>query len=90
MDAVAGFTARFNATFREFDDILELIIEEHKSASSSEDNKDSVDVLLQLQKEGMLELELINVDLKAILLVRPLQTPLFLLLLYFVALFFGR
>lgn len=79
MDAVTGFTARLNATFREFDDILERIIEEHKSASSSEDNKDLVDILLQLQKDGKLELELTNVDLKAILSVRPLQTPQFLL-----------
>lgn len=73
MDVIMGSIASFNSTFRELDILLDQIIEEHKKSISSENepkNKDFLDILLQLQKDGMLEMKLTNVNLKAILFVR--------------------
>ncbi|XP_048330192.2 phenylacetaldehyde oxime monooxygenase CYP71AN24-like [Ziziphus jujuba] len=74
MDVVTGLVSSLHATFRELDPFLEKVIEDHKAAlsdkdeQSSDNKKDIVDILLQLQIDGGLDMELTNVNLKAILL----------------------
>lgn len=77
LDVLTGIIVRLNATFRELDHLLEQIIKERQFALSCEhkqehssNNKYFVDILLQLQKDGMLDMKLSNGSLKAILLVR--------------------
>ncbi|KAH7528372.1 hypothetical protein FEM48_Zijuj05G0065500 [Ziziphus jujuba var. spinosa] len=74
MDVVTGMASKLNSTFRELDLLLEKIIEDHKAALSgkdeqSSDHKDIVDILLQLQKDGVHDIELTNDNIKAILMV---------------------
>ncbi|KAH7528374.1 hypothetical protein FEM48_Zijuj05G0065700 [Ziziphus jujuba var. spinosa] len=74
MDVVTGMASSLKATFRELDLLLEKIIEDHKAALSgkdeqSSDHKDIVDILLQLQKDGVHDVELTNDNIKAILMV---------------------
>nr|XP_048330630.1 phenylacetaldehyde oxime monooxygenase CYP71AN24-like [Ziziphus jujuba var. spinosa] len=68
-----GLIAKSKATFRELDVLLEPVIEEHKVRSSeefsSDEKKDFMDILLQLQKDVLLDMEPTNVNIKAILLV---------------------
>ncbi|KAH7528368.1 hypothetical protein FEM48_Zijuj05G0065100 [Ziziphus jujuba var. spinosa] len=79
MDVVTGLVSSLHATFRELDPFLEKVIEDHKAAlsdkdeQSSDNKKDIVDILLQLQKDGGLDMELTNVNLKAILLSKGIQ-----------------
>ncbi|XP_015882509.3 phenylacetaldehyde oxime monooxygenase CYP71AN24 [Ziziphus jujuba] len=73
MDVVTGMASSLKATFRELDLLLEKIIEDHKAALSgkdeqSSDHKDIVDILLQLQKDGVHDVELTNDNIKAILM----------------------
>ncbi|XP_015882508.3 phenylacetaldehyde oxime monooxygenase CYP71AN24 [Ziziphus jujuba] len=73
MDVVTGMASSLKATFRELDLLLEKIIEDHKAALSgkdeqSSDHKDIVDILLQVQKDGVHDIELTNDNIKAILM----------------------
>ncbi|KAH7528371.1 hypothetical protein FEM48_Zijuj05G0065400 [Ziziphus jujuba var. spinosa] len=73
MDVVTGMASSLNSTFRELDLFLEKIIEDHKAALSgkdeqSSDHKDIVDILLQVQKDGVYDIELANDNIKAILM----------------------
>ncbi|KAG6635080.1 hypothetical protein CIPAW_11G018600 [Carya illinoinensis] len=59
------------ATFRELDTFFDQVIEEHKTVKSNDEQpnkKDFVHILLQLQRDGMLEFEFTDDNLKAILL----------------------
>ena len=67
IDVLRGFTSRLKATSRELDAFVHQVIEENKASQSdnSEDLKDFVDILLQLQKD----FDLVEDDIKAIILV---------------------
>ncbi|KAL5544074.1 hypothetical protein UlMin_007858 [Ulmus minor] len=74
IDVLRGFIRRLKETSRELDAFVLQVIEEHKASQSdniggsSEDMKDFVDILLQLQMNNMLEFELTEDDVKAIIL----------------------
>nr|XP_048322671.1 phenylacetaldehyde oxime monooxygenase CYP71AN24-like [Ziziphus jujuba var. spinosa] len=70
MDYLTGLISSLKATFRELDPFLEEVIEDHKTGENNHsDKKDFMDFLFQLQKDGMLQMELTLNNLKAILLV---------------------
>jgi len=72
IDILTGKIASLKSTFGELDAFLNQVVEEHKSMKSDDEhpkNKDFVDILLHLQKNGMLDFELTHDNLKAILLV---------------------
>ncbi|MED6223872.1 hypothetical protein PIB30_078368 [Stylosanthes scabra] len=76
VDVLTGFNSRLKATYVELDSILEEVIEEHKrkkrnkniNDGSYDDDKDFVDIFLQLQERDMLEFELTGDTMKAILM----------------------
>ncbi|KAL5817320.1 hypothetical protein ACOSQ3_025698 [Xanthoceras sorbifolium] len=71
MDVVTGHIRRINATFKALDAFFDQVIEDHRISRSDDiqsDKKDFVHILLQLQKDGMLDIELTQNDIKAILL----------------------
>ncbi|KAH7528384.1 hypothetical protein FEM48_Zijuj05G0066700 [Ziziphus jujuba var. spinosa] len=76
VDVVTGLMGSLKESFNEFDSFLERVIEEHKKAAESNDqdheqaDKDFVDILLRLQKDGMLDVELTQENIKAILVSR--------------------
>ena len=70
IDVLTGFIPSLKATFRELDALFNQVIEEHKTFKTDDDErKDLVDILLKLQKNDMLDVELAQANLKAILLV---------------------
>jgi hypothetical protein len=67
-----GFIPSLKATFRELYALFDQMVEEHKTNKTDDDEpnrKDLVDILLKLQKIGMLDIELTQDNLDAILLV---------------------
>ncbi|KAL4390983.1 hypothetical protein AHAS_Ahas03G0199600 [Arachis hypogaea] len=68
VDVLTGFMSRLKVTFAELDEFLEEVIEEHKRKKRDENNKDFVDILLQLQERDMLDFELNGDTMKALLL----------------------
>ncbi|XP_016191581.2 cytochrome P450 71A1-like [Arachis ipaensis] len=70
VDVLTGFMSRLKVTFAELDAFLEEVIEEHKRKKKNcdDNNKDFVDVLLQLQERDMLEFELNGDTMKSLLL----------------------
>uniref|UniRef100_A0A7N2MNZ4 Cytochrome P450 n=1 Tax=Quercus lobata TaxID=97700 RepID=A0A7N2MNZ4_QUELO len=72
IDILTGKIASLKSTFGELDAFLNQVVEEHKSMKSDDEHpkdRDFVDILLHLQKNGMLDFELTHDNLKAILLV---------------------
>ena len=71
MDNLTGLIASLKATSRAVDALLDQLIEEHKimNVDEGDDKKDFLHILLKLQKEGMLEIELTQDNLKAVILV---------------------
>ncbi|MED6137400.1 hypothetical protein PIB30_064711 [Stylosanthes scabra] len=73
IDVLTGFMSKVNHSFVALDACLEVVIEEHKGRKKNHDdhsennNKDFVDILLQIQHNNMLEIELTQDDIKAIL-----------------------
>ncbi|XP_050370808.1 phenylacetaldehyde oxime monooxygenase CYP71AN24-like [Argentina anserina] len=67
IDSLTGLTARLNKTFVKADGFLDLLIEEHRTANKEVDSKDFVDILLQCQKDSMLDFKLTRDNLKGIL-----------------------
>ncbi|MED6137242.1 hypothetical protein PIB30_063230 [Stylosanthes scabra] len=72
IDVVRGLISEINAIFVELDSFLNGVVEEHKKKKKNNidddnSNKDFVDILLHLQEKGMLDFELTQADLKAIL-----------------------
>ncbi|KAM4115363.1 hypothetical protein ACJW30_04G143800 [Castanea mollissima] len=70
IDVLTGTVPSMKATFRELDAFFDEVMEEHETIKSNEENpsnKDFVDILLQLQKNPMLDFELTNDNIKAIL-----------------------
>jgi hypothetical protein len=67
-----GFIPSLKVTFRELDALFDQMVKEHKTNKTDDDEpnrKDLVDILLKLQKIGMLDIELTQDNLKAIRLV---------------------
>ena len=72
IDILMGFKPSLKSTCGELDAFLDQVVEEHKTMKREYEHpnrKDFVDILLQLQKNGMLDFELSHDNLKAILLV---------------------
>ncbi|KAL4634178.1 hypothetical protein ACB092_04G180000, partial [Castanea dentata] len=71
IDILTGKIASLKSTFGELDAFLNQVVEEHKTMKSDDEHpktKDFVDILLHLQKNGMLDFELTHDNLKTILL----------------------
>ncbi|KAK7851403.1 cytochrome p450 71a1 [Quercus suber] len=71
MDNLTGLIASLKATSRAVDALLDQLIEEHKilNVDEDDDKKGFLHILLKLQKEGMLEIELTQDNLKAVILI---------------------
>lgn len=78
VNKVTGLDAKVERVAREFDEFMDEIVEEHQRRTSSDDtgnvdgderNKDFVDVLLDIQKDGSLGFSLKRDSVKAIILV---------------------
>ncbi|KAI4343690.1 hypothetical protein L6164_011009 [Bauhinia variegata] len=74
IDVFTGKIREFKATFEALDAFFEQVIAEHKirkrnSDSNNSDKKDFVDILLQLEEDGMLDFELTHQNLKALVMV---------------------
>ncbi|XP_059444313.1 cytochrome P450 71A1-like [Corylus avellana] len=70
IDFLTGLIPSLKATFRELDTFCDQVIEEHKTEKSDDKQHkrhDFVDILLRLQKNGMLDFKLTKDNLKAIL-----------------------
>ncbi|XWS37189.1 hypothetical protein CRYUN_Cryun19dG0021600 [Craigia yunnanensis] len=70
LDVLTGYIKRLKATFGELDAFFDQVIEEHKTLKGQDDvaDKDFISIILQLQKDGMVEIELAQDNIKAILL----------------------
>ncbi|KAM4115356.1 hypothetical protein ACJW30_04G143100 [Castanea mollissima] len=70
LDVLTGFSARLRTTSNALNAVLDQIIEEHQKSDGGDqsDKKDFVDILLNLQKDGMLDINLTQANIKAILL----------------------
>nr|POF05634.1 cytochrome p450 71a1 [Quercus suber] len=69
-----GITSRLKRTFKDIDALFELVIKEHKDKmlttdGGQSDKKNFVEILLQLKEDGMLDFDLNQDGIKAILLV---------------------
>lgn len=74
LNYVTGLEARVEKVFWEFDDFLDGIVDEHtkKKVATTEDQKDFVDVLLEIQKDSKSGDSVDRDGIKAIILVRIL------------------
>ncbi|XVF08813.1 hypothetical protein REPUB_Repub07fG0035700 [Reevesia pubescens] len=71
LDVITGLIPRLKAVFGELDTLMDQIIEEHrdmKSHGNITGEKDIVSIILQLQNDGLLDMELTQDNIKAILL----------------------
>ncbi|XP_058763199.1 phenylacetaldehyde oxime monooxygenase CYP71AN24-like [Vicia villosa] len=72
IDVFSGKIGEFKDTFRALDDLFDKVIEERLALKKIENDqfkkKGFVDILLQLQEDGMLGFELSNNDIKGILM----------------------
>lgn len=71
MDILTGFSAKLRTTSEALNAVLDQIIDEHikRGDSNQSDKKDFVDILLGLQRSGMLDINLTKKNIKALLLV---------------------
>lgn len=69
VDVLTGQIKKFKATFEEMDDFFDQIIVGHRMSRRDPNKKDFLDILLQLQADGLSEFDLTESDLKAILMV---------------------
>ncbi|KAI4338264.1 hypothetical protein L6164_016606 [Bauhinia variegata] len=69
VDVLTGKIRYFKATFEALDAFFDQVIAEHKTRRMNGDKKDFVDILLQLQEDGMLDFELTHHNLKALIMV---------------------
>ncbi|MED6142938.1 hypothetical protein PIB30_002228 [Stylosanthes scabra] len=70
VDKVTGLVDRVEKTFKELDEFLEGVIEEHQGEEDEKrgEDRDIVDVLLQLKEEGNLSIQLTNDHIKAVIM----------------------
>ncbi|KAI4338263.1 hypothetical protein L6164_016605 [Bauhinia variegata] len=71
VDVLTGKIRDFKATFEALDAFFDQVIAEHKTGkrNSNNDQKDFIDILLQLQEDGLLDFELTHQNLKALIMV---------------------
>jgi hypothetical protein len=69
VDVLTGQIKKFKATFEEMNDFFDGVIIEHKMSRRDPNKKDFLDILLQLQNDGLSEFNLTQNDLKALLMV---------------------
>lgn len=69
VDVLTGQINKLKATFGAMDDFFDHVIAERKMGRGDSKNKDFLDILLQLQDDGMSEFELTQDDLKALIMV---------------------
>ncbi|KAK4596131.1 hypothetical protein RGQ29_014256 [Quercus rubra] len=73
LDVLTVITSRLKRTFKDIDALFELVIKEHKdkmlTTDGGQSNKENfVEILLQLKEDGMLDFDLNQDSIKAILL----------------------
>ncbi|RWR72097.1 cytochrome P450 71A1-like protein [Cinnamomum micranthum f. kanehirae] len=69
ISSLTGMKKRLEETFRRFDRFFDEIIEEHRDPKRAiEEHKDLVDVLLDVQKNGSLDMPLTMDNIKAVIL----------------------
>ncbi|KAK2388926.1 cytochrome P450 71A1 [Trifolium repens] len=68
VDVLTGQIQKFKATFEEMNDFFDGVIIEHKMSRRDPNKKDFLDILLQLQSDGLSEFNLTQNDLKALLM----------------------
>ncbi|TYH51129.1 hypothetical protein ES332_D10G253100v1 [Gossypium tomentosum] len=71
VDVLTGYIPSMKAVSTELDAFLDQVIEEHKAFESNDqvsNKKDFVSIIMQLQKDGMYEMDLTHDNIKAILL----------------------
>ncbi|MBA0870971.1 hypothetical protein Goshw_019570 [Gossypium schwendimanii] len=71
LDVVTGYIPSLKAVNEEFDAFFDQVLQEHRALESDDqvsDRKDFVSIIMQLQKDGMYELDLTQDNIKAILL----------------------
>ena len=73
IDVVTGLIGRLTASFRALDSFFDQVVEEHKAALDADHKgsgrKDFTGIILGLQKDGMLDIELTQENVKSILMV---------------------
>ena len=68
--SLTGMKSRLQSTFQRFDKLFDQLLTEHANPNKEkEENKDLVDVLLDIQKDGSDEMPLTTDNIKAIILV---------------------
>ncbi|MBA0881630.1 hypothetical protein Goshw_002858 [Gossypium schwendimanii] len=71
VDVLTGYIPSMKAVSTELDAFLDQVIEEHKAFESNDqvsNKRDFVSIIMQLQKDGMYEMDLTQDNIKAILL----------------------
>ncbi|RDY00012.1 Cytochrome P450 71A1, partial [Mucuna pruriens] len=68
VDFLTGQIQEFKATFGALDALFDKVIAEHREADHCSTEKDFVDILIQLQEDGMPDSQLTNDDIKSLLL----------------------
>ncbi|XP_077229216.1 cytochrome P450 71AP13-like [Tasmannia lanceolata] len=69
INSINGWKRRLQSAFKRFDRFFDEVIEQHlNSKKAMEENKDLVDVLLELQKNGSLDMPLTMDNIKAIIM----------------------
>ncbi|KAL4273982.1 hypothetical protein GQ457_13G000880 [Hibiscus cannabinus] len=71
LDFLTGYIPSMKALSAELDAFFDLVVQEHRSLENQDDatsTKDFVSIIMQLQKDGMLEMDLTQDNIKAILL----------------------
>ncbi|XP_045793738.1 cytochrome P450 71A1-like [Trifolium pratense] len=70
IDKLTGLVARVDNTFKALDEFFEEVLKEHLDSNNrkKEEEKDIVDVLLELRKQGGLSIDLTNDHIKAVLM----------------------
>jgi len=69
VDVLTGQIKKLKDSFEEMNDFFDRVIVEHKMSRRDPKKKDFLDILLQLQDDGLTEFELTQNDLKALLMV---------------------
>jgi len=71
IDKLTGLLDRVGNTFKALDEIFEEILQEHLNPNNrkKEEEKDVIDLLLELRKQGGLSIDLTNDKIKAVIMV---------------------
>jgi cytochrome P450 len=87
IDKLTGLVDRVDNTFKALDGFFEEVLKEHLNPNNEkkeEEEKDIVDVLLELKKKGRLSIDLTNDHIKAVIMVCILFFNISVLFLYFI------